>query len=209
MTCQARLTDWENTRIKLASSWVSFGMLCEGKPRKDENLCDKCSYRVSKGGPFTQSRMIHGLLAEEPPKDSLIYGSKAYWKLAEEEGCEPDAEWLAEAKDAQARAETACISKAWTVQRPACMREAEEMGRKKKVAEAPAKGTILQSFPKIQTIYEESDKVPEKLPLDKCSIRKEERDGRVVWLSAAGHVFDCDSTGQPGEFIRREQPVSK
>lgn len=210
MTCQARLTDWERTRIKLGSSCVSFVRLCEGKPRKDENLCDKCSYRVSKGCPFTQSRMIHGLLAEEPPKDSLIYGSKTYWKLAEEEGCEPDAEWLAEAKEAQARAERTCISKAWTVQRPACMKE--EMGRKKKVVEAPtssAKGTIMQVFPKIQTIYEESDKVPEKLPLDKCSIRKEERDGRAVWVSAAGHVFDCDSTGQPGEFICREEIASK
>lgn len=210
MTCQARLTHWENTRIKLGSSWVSFGRLCEGKPRKNENLCDKCSYRVSKGCPFTQSRMIHGLLAEEPPKDSLVYGSKAYWKLAEEEGGEPDLEWLAEAKDAQARAERACISKAWTVQRPACMKE--EMGRKKKVVEPPpssAKGTIMQVFPKIQTVYEESDKVPEKLPLDKCSIRKEERDGRAVWVSAAGHVFDCDSTGQPGEFICREEVASK
>jgi len=211
MACQARVTDWENTRIKLGSSWVSFGRLCEGKARKDENLCEKCSYRVSKGCPFTQSRMIHGLLTEEPPKDSLIYGSKAYWKLAEEEGCEPDSEWLEAAKEAQARAERACVSKAWSVQRPASM--SKEMGRKKKVVDPPAsasdKGTILQTFPKIRTIYEESDKAPEKLPLDKCSIKKEERDGRAVWVSAAGHVFDCDSTGQPGEFICREVVPSK
>jgi len=180
-----------------------------GKARKDENLCEKCSYRVSKGCPFTQSRMIHGLFAEEPPKDSLIYGSKAYWKLAEEEGCEPDSEWLAQAKEAHASAERACVSKAWSVQRPASMKEAEDMGRKKKVVEASDKGTILQTFPKIRTIYEESDKVPEKFPLDKCSIRKEERDGRAVWVSAAGHVFDCDSTGQPGEFICREVVPSK
>jgi hypothetical protein len=87
----------------------------------------------------------------------------------------------------------------------------EEMGRKKKVAVPPAsdKGTILQAFPKIRTIYEESDKVPEKLPLDKCSIRKEVRGGREVWVSAVGHVFDCDSTGQPGEFICREEVASK
>jgi hypothetical protein len=130
--------------------------------------------------------------------------------LVEEEGCEPHAEWLAEAKEAQARGEGACISKAWVVQRPASMKE--EMGRKKKVVEASAssaKGTILQSFPKIQTIYQESEKAPEKLPLDKCSIKKEERDGRSVWVSAAGHVFDCDSTGQPGEFICREEVASK
>jgi hypothetical protein len=214
MTCQARLTDWENTRIKLGSSWVSFARLCEGKARKNENLCEACIYRVSKGCPFTQSRMIHGLLAEEPPKDSLVYGSKGYWKLAEEEGCEPDSEWLEAAKEAQMRGEEACVSKAWTVQRPASI--SEEMGRKKKVvapapapAPAPAKGTILQSFPRVRKIYDESEKAPETFHADKCKIWKEERDGRAVWVSAAGHVFDCDSTGEPGEFIRREEPVSK
>jgi hypothetical protein len=212
MACQARLVDWENTRIRLGASWVCFARLCDGKARKNENLCEACIYRVSKGCPFTQSRMIHGLLAEEPPKDSLVYGSKGYWKLAEEEGCEPDSEWLAAAKEAQMRAEEACVSKAWVVQRPASI--SEEMGRKKKVeasASAPAsgKGTILQSFPRVRKVYDESEKAPETFHADTCSIRKEERDGRAVWVSAAGHVFDCDSTGEPGDFIRREGPVSK
>jgi hypothetical protein len=154
--------------------------------------------------------MIHGLLAEEPPKDSLVYGSKGYWKLAEEEGCEPDSEWLVAAKEAQMRGEEACVSKAWVVQRPASM--SEEMGMKKKVVVEPApsaKGTILQTFPRVRKVYDESEKAPETFHADTCSIRKEERDGRAVWVSAAGHVFDCDSTGEPGEFIRREEPVSK
>lgn len=210
MACQARLVDWENTRIRLGASWVCFARLCEGKARKNENLCDACIYRVSKGCPFTQSRMIHGLLAEEPPKDSLVYGSKGYWKLAEEEGCEPDSEWLVAAKEAQMRGEEACVSKAWVVQRPASM--SEEMGRKKKVVEPPcasSKGTIIQSFPRVRKFYDESEKDPETFHADKCGIWKEERDGRAVWVSAAGHVFDCDSTGKPGEFIRREEPVSK
>jgi len=212
MTCQARLTDWENTRIRLGASWVSFTRLCEGKARKNENLCEACIYRVSKGCPFTQSRMIHGLLAEEPPKDSLVYGSKGYWKLVEEEGSEPDSEWLEAAKEAQMRGEEACVSKAWVVQRPASI--SEEMGRKKKVT-APApppasdKGTILQSFPRVRKVYDESEKAPETFHADKCSIWKEERDGRAVWVSAAGHVFDCDSTGEPGEFIHREERMSK
>jgi hypothetical protein len=112
------------------------------------------------------------------------------------------------AKEAQMRGEEACVSKAWVVQRPASI--SEEMGRKKKVVAPPSdKGTILQSFPRVRKVYDESEKAPETLHADKCSIWKEERDGRAVWVSAAGHVFDCDSTGEPGEFIRREERMSK
>jgi hypothetical protein len=151
-----------------------------------------------KGCPDTQSRMLHGLLTEEPPKDSLVYGSRAYWELVKSDI--PDKGWLIEACKAQEQAEERCGRQGlvpWMVQRPDGM--SEEM--KKKVVVPVQKGSLLEKFPKIRTMYEESEKAPEKVEIDACSIRKEVYDDISVWISAEGHVFDCDTTGEPGEFM--------
>jgi hypothetical protein len=213
-SCLARLTDWEKTRILVGPSHVSFARLCKNPVRNDESLCEECSMRGLQGCIYTQSRMIHGLLTQEPPKDSLIYGSKGFWKLVKEYGmpglaeaeAEEEAEdsWLAAAIAAQEEGERRCFARGldpWLVQRPAHM--SEEMVKKvvPKVAAPGAKGTILAVFPQIRTMYEESDKPPEKLETDTCKIHKEVFGDIPVWISESGHVFDCDTTGEPGEFM--------
>ena len=202
--CLARLTDWEKTRIELGSGYVSISRPCKNPARKDESLCEECCLRVSKGCCETQSRMLHGLLTEEPPKCSLIYGSASYW-AATASGSSLHSDWLEAAVNGQKECEAHC-SKAgqvpWLVQRPAAINgEMPKAKPKGKVIVPIQKGTILSVFPPIRTVYEESEKAPEKVETDTCTIRKEELGDIFIWISEKGHVFDCDTTGEPGEFM--------
>ena len=203
--CIARLTDWEKSRVLIGPSYVSFARLCGNPARKDERLCEECCLRDIRGNSETQSRMLHGLLTSEPPKDSMIYGSGAFWKLVQEYE-EPPEDWLEAAHKAHATGENLCRSLSlcpWLVQRPSPPSDKMVKAKaieKEKVKVTP-KGTILAAFPHIRTTYEESEKAPEKLETDTCTIKKEVYGDITVWISAAGHMFDCDTTGEPGEFM--------
>jgi len=195
MACLARLTNWEHSRIELGDSYVTVAKLCKNTAQDDSRLCEQCSGR---GGD--QSRMLHGLLTEAPPRDSLVYGGSAYWGLAEKYG-EPCEEWLAFARSAQKEVEEYCVSAGldpWLVQRPLGI--PVEMG-KKVVSKPVVKGSLLEKFPVIRKMYEESDKPPEKLPTDTSKITKEAFGNIQVWISSEGHVFEIDTTGEPGEFM--------
>jgi len=214
LPCLARLTDWEKTRIELGPGYVSISRTCKNPARKDESLCEECCLRVSKGCCEAQSRMMHGLLTEEPPASSLVYGSASYWTASASAPLGAGAsslhsDWLEAAVNGQKECEAHC-SKAgqvpWLVQRPAAingeMPKAKAKAKaKNKVIVPIQKGTILSVFPPIRTVYEESEKAPEKVETDSCTIRKEELGDTFIWLSEKGHVFDCDTTGEPGEFM--------
>ena len=213
--CFARLTEWEKSKVELGPWYVSMPRLCRNPARKDESLCEQCSLRVSKGDLNTQTRMIHGLLTEPPPPSSYVYGSTKFWEMVVKGGCGPCEEWLEAAERVQAEAEEFCSAAGrlpWKVQRPADILEemVKSSGAKTKVvaAAAPAqtapptkRGTLLEKFAPIRKIYEESDKPPEKLETDTCAIKKEVYGDIEVWVSAEGHMFDCDTTGEPGEFL--------
>jgi len=147
---------------------------------------------------------------DEPQADSQVYGSSWFWKTVAVNG-PADPEWLADAVSAQTAAEGLCESLGldpWRVQRPGARVMAEM--RVKKVTVKPSeivdkkliKGTLLEKFSPIKVIYQESSKPPVKMPTDTISIWKETDDeGKEVWRTECGLVFDCDSTGQPGELI--------
>ena len=65
------------------------------------------------------------------------------------------------------------------------------------------KGTLYEKFAPIKVIYEESEKNPEKLITDSSIIKKEKICGVEVWVAENNMVFDCDTTGEPGEFLGR------
>jgi hypothetical protein len=193
--------------------------VCKGKPEDGEILCEECKRRPM-GGKY-QSRMFHGLLTEPPCADSGVYGSDQYWlrldRLGERAAVPP--EWLESAEAAQAAAEQWCAETGrdpWKVQRPSS-KELEDMKRAKKVSAAvapastqsgstgkkPVAGTLLASFVPIKVQYEESEKAPVKLPTDTMKIWKVELDAGPVWQTESGLVFDCDTTGEPGELLGR------
>jgi len=216
--CLARLTSWERTNCAIGTSnkRASIVKICRNIPEKGYSICQDCSGRPI-GGKY-QTRMLHGRLTEEPCEASHIYGSSWYWQQVATYGETDDKEWLVKAQKAQAEAEKFCEStdakgslKAWKVQRPSAL-ELEEMSRKKKEenkavaaasakARADKKGTLLEKFAPIKVTYEESSKTPEKLATDTCSLWKDVIGGINVWISEAGHVFDCDTTGEAGELL--------
>jgi len=207
MPCMARLTSWAETcsEGKVLSSHVR---LCKNTVRTDEVLCDECLARPWTGSG-TQSRMIHGTLLEEPPPDSRIYGSAAYWRAVAKHG-PPDPEWLAAAVAAQEAAEQRCAevgAEGWRAQRP-CARDMAEMRIKKEVVKpsqvVETKGTLLATFSPIKVVYQESAKAPVKMQTDTIGIWKEAGpDGKEVWRTECGLVFACDCTGQPGELLEQ------
>jgi hypothetical protein len=219
--CLARLTNWEKSYGQLGpAARASMVRVCKRETQDGEVLCEECKRRPL-GGKY-HSRMLHGLLTEPPCADSAVYGSDYYWmrlaRLGEKAAVPP--EWLEAAEAAQAAAEEWCLGaghEPWKVQRPSA-KELEEMkGAKKKAKAASAslagsgvgtgpvqvKGTLLKNFAPIKVLYEESDKTPEKLPVDSMTIKKIELDAGPVWQTENGLVFDCDTTGEPGELLGR------
>jgi len=168
--------------------------------------------------------MMHGTLLEPPPEVSHIFGSRWYWQQVAMYGEPTDKHWIESAMEAQALAET--HSKplpAWKVQRPGVI-DLKEMRQKKKQenkvvasesrakaveakqkanANANAKGTILQSFTPIVTMYQESEISPQRLETDSCKLKKTVLEGSAAFTSTAGHVFRVGSDGEPGEFLGR------
>lgn len=209
--CLARLTSWERTNCAIGDSnrRASIVRLCKNIPEKDKVLCQECLERPVESK--YQTRMMHGLLSEPPSEGSHVYGSSWYWQQVAMYGETVQAEWISRALKAQKDAEEFCGLGGWKVQRPSAKEFLEMQKRKKKdnkeaaanrvaVVEAK-KGTLLQSFPVIRVMYQESEKVPEKLPTDSCAIWKDVKEGDDVWVSEAGHVFACNTVGGIGELL--------
>jgi hypothetical protein len=187
------------------------------------NLCEGCKRRTSAGK--TQSSMIHGLLTEEIPEYSHIFGSRWYWEKVRKSG-EPPADWIAAALEAQAAAEAWCAGAGvvgWRVQRPSDS-DVEEMVRKKsaavqkkksdgrtagagattlRVAAAAetVKGTLLASFAVIDKQFAETAEEPLAARAFEASMWKEERDGVEVWVFENGAVFSVGATGRPARRL--------
>ena len=87
--------------------------------------------------------------------------------------------------------------------------EDEMVKRMKKAEEAAAaaykaaQGTksILTSFPTIKHFYQESEKEVKMLPTDSIRITKQHVDGKEVWVTEDGHMFEVDTDGEPGDFM--------
>ena len=228
--CLARLTSWDKTNCAIGTSnkRASIVKVCKNVPEKGQSLCQECAERPTESK--YQTRMIHGVLTDAPCEGSHIYGSSWYWQQVAMYGETDDTDWIAGALKAQKEAEEFCGStdpEAWKVQRPDQKELVEMQKRKKKenkeVAAARVaavkekdsekgkgkdkdkdkakKGTLLESFPLIRVMYQESEKTPEKLATDSCPIWKDVKEGVDVWVSESGYIFACDSTGGVGELI--------
>ena len=163
--------------------------------------------------------MIHGLLTEEIPEYSHIYGSAWYWEKSRKFG-EPPADWVAAAEEAQAAAEAWCSGVGyvpWRVQRPSDS-AVEEMVNKKSAAvqkkkadgrsgrsagavEPAIKGTLLASFPVIENHFQETNEDPLVGRAFEASMWKETREGVEVWVFENGAVFSVGATGRPARRL--------
>jgi hypothetical protein len=199
--CLARLTNWERTNECIGDSTRRASMisLCPNKPEKGLPICVHCLERPDSSK--YQTRMIHGLLTEEPPPESHIYGSEWYWKQVEKYG-DPPKEWIDAAELAQRRAEERAGEGAWrwlergTIQ--SNTEETEEMPpRKKTIESTPQKTTLLINFPLITQIYQESTKNPKQMPTDSMKIVKK----GDVWETEDGLRFKVDARGDIGDMI--------
>lgn len=205
MKCLARLTSWETTNSPIGESnkRSSSIKLCKNTPQKGI-LCEECSNRPTSGK--YQTRMLHGLLTEPPPSDSHVYGSTWYWQRVSKYGDPIDTSWISSAKEAQRLGEERCAlagCSGWKIKRPDTI-ELEKMKHKKvSYTLKESKGTLLESFAPVKVMYEESDKVPEKLPTDTVRITKKCVGDIYMWITESGMVFDCDSLGEPGEYMGR------
>ena len=203
MACLARLTSWTDKTVTQLGpgSRASIVKLCKNVPSSGI-LCEECIHRPVDGKYQVQIR--HGLLTEPPLAESRIYGSPWYWMRMDKLGDSAiiDPKWLITALKAQATAEKFCKDAGyppWRVQRPSAL-DLEEMKLKKKEKSVQSQ-SLLEKFPIIKVIYEESEKPIEKMETDTVSIKKGIRDGKPVWISESGLIFDCDNTGSIGEFI--------
>ena len=204
MKCLARLTSWETTNSPIGESnkRASIIKLCKNTPQKGI-LCEECLNRPT-GGKY-QTRMLHGVLTEAPPEDSHVYGSNWYWQRVSKHGDPFDKTWISSAKESQRQGEELCASvgrSGWKIKQPDAI-ELEEM-KQKKVSPVPKERvTLLDSFAPVKVKYEESAKLPETLPTDRVSISKKCIGSIDMWITESGMVFDCDSLGEPGEYMGR------
>jgi hypothetical protein len=213
LRCLARLTQWEKTKGNHGESSTTscHVRICKTVPISG-NLCEGCKRRTSAGK--TQSSMIHGLLTEEIPDYSHIFGSRWYWEKVRKNGS-PPADWVAAAEEAQAAAEAWCAGVVgWRVQRPSDS-DIEEMVRKKSAAvqkkkaegrtagarEDTVKGTLLASFPVIDKQFAETAEEPLAARAFEASMWKEVRDGIEVWVFENGAVFSVGATGRPARRL--------
>ena len=209
--CLARLTSWEKTKgvIGISNRTASHVHVCKGIPVSGP-LCEWCKKRPVDGK--YQSKMLHGLLTDPIPDVSHIYGGRWYWAQVEgKKGGDPAEAWVVAAQEAQAAAEEWCGAGAWTVQRPEAL-ALKEMVRKKNedvtkrraqtaAAAASPKGTLLTSFPVIESYYQEVPDAPLAGRGFDATMWKETRDGVEVWVWENGMVFTVAATGKPGRRI--------
>jgi len=154
--------------------------------------------------------MLHGLLTEPIPDTSHIYGGRWYWAQVDgKKGGDPPDAWIIAAQEAQAAAEAVCGSRAWKVQRPGAA-DLKEMVRKKnadvskqraQTAASVKKGTLLTSFPVIETYYQETPEAPLAGRAFDASMWKEMRNGVEVWVWENGMIFTVGPTGKPAKRI--------
>jgi hypothetical protein len=67
----------------------------------------------------------------------------------------------------------------------------------------PKSPDLRKHLYKITSYYEESDKQPKKLPTDTMKIELEEVDGKVVWVSKGGFMFENED-GEIGRFLGKQ-----
>lgn len=207
MSCLARLTSWTDKTVTQfgPGSRASTVKLCKNVPSSGI-LCDECMHRPVDGKYQVQIR--HGLLTEPPVFESRIYGSPWFWirmnKLGDSATIDP--KWLLTALKAQAAAEKHCKAAGydpWKVQRPSSLDLEEMKQRKKEIAALVKPPGLLEKFPIIKVLYEESEKPLEKMETDTTTVKKGDINGDPVWISESGLVFDCNNIGAIGEFIGR------
>lgn len=218
--CLARLTKWNKTSCRLAPCMTACRVVvCKNVPKDAEGtLCEECLARPLDGK--YQDRMIHGLLTEPIPESSRIYGGPWYWSQIQKHGEPSNQEWLSAAMESQRIAEEFCGPGAWKVQRLSEkeieMRKRMAVSKKQNtrltkipLTKEKVAGTVLAAFSPIKVLYEEAPEEPVKMETDTLIIRKEKfgngpNDPDLeVWITANGLVFDCDTTGEPGELIAR------
>ena len=213
--CLARLTRWEKTNeaIGTSNARASIAYICKNSV-KEGVICEGCQGRPIEGK--YQTRMFHGLVTEPIANASHIYGSKWYWEKVAKCG-DPPKEWMSLAKEAQEEIETYTKDLGmvpWRVQRPG-EKVLEEMVKEKKkeasaarakkpvevVPTAPKAGTLYGVFPKIETLYQESEEPPVVTKMFRCSMEKQEIDGIVRWVSENGRIYEVNAEGKPGAFV--------
>jgi hypothetical protein len=202
--CLARLTEWETTKFKIGPDGqrASFAIACKNMAKDGTSLCEICRGRPKKSK--YQSLMMHGLVTEPIPEGSKIYGSPYYWETVAEYG-DPEEECKRGAVMAQFELERTAFRRGvrpWRVQRPSD-EELENMKKEKQKVEVNKKSTLMASgFMLIKKMYEESEKEPEKLPLDTIDITRIQLDCKDVWwVHETNMVFSIDESGQPDEFL--------
>ena len=216
--CLARLTRWEKTNeaIGTSNARASIAYICKNSV-KEGVICEGCQERPIEGK--YQTRMFHGLVTEPIANPSHIYGSKWYWEKVAKSG-DPVKEWLHLAKEAQEEIER-CVEEMglvpWRVQRPG-EKVLEEMVKAKKkeasaavaarakkpvetVPTAPKAGTLYGVFPKIETLYQESEEPPVVTKMFRCSMEQRPIDGIVRWVSENGRIYEVTAEGKPGVFV--------
>ena len=197
--CQARLTDFWKTRVRIGSSksFASIAYLCENEAVPGEDLCESCMNRPTesryKDGKY-HGRNVHGLVTEEIPEDSHIYGSAWYEDMVEKFG-HPDDVWLEQAIEADELVKD-FASKILVM---------KSRGGKNKIPQVvPEAAKITNKFTPITQIYQESDKQPEKLQTDSMKAKKETINGEVCWVTEMGHIFAVEKDGLGAYKGKRE-----
>jgi hypothetical protein len=188
-------------------------MSCKYMAKDGEPLCEVCKRRPTKSK--YQALMIHGLVTEPIPEGSKVYGSPYYWETVALYG-DPEEECKRGAARAQLELERFFLRRGirpWRVQRPSdeeleIMVKGKGTGNgnakgkeKEKVPEKPASTLMTSGFTIIKKMYEESEKKPERLPIDTMEIVKTTLNGRPVWRAENGMVFSVDAAGQPDELL--------
>ena len=161
-----------------------------------------------------QSRVRHGLITEEIPAKSHIYGSAWYLAKVAKHG-EPPLEWLTQARAAHAEVAAAAAATAGAVETAGAVGVVDaiaavapiqstgatniEMAKPKK-PKTSEKETIT-SFATIKVLYEESETAPVCLNTDSMKIKKEVHGETDVWVTDDGMVYNTNSKGRWGELI--------
>jgi len=156
----------------------------------------------------------HGLITEEIPAKSHIYGSAWYLAKVAKYG-EPPLEWLNEAR-AAVQEEAALVARLAAPAAPAAPPPAPAQSdgattvemkapvtklKRKSKKDLSTKGTLLTSFAPIKVLYEESETAPVRVNTDSMNIKKAIIDHAEVWVTDDGFVYDTNSKGKWGKLI--------
>ena len=217
MRCHARLMRYDS-QYKIGTRLAFKVSLCTSPA--NGILCEGCAKRPTDRGKHEPR--IHGLLSEPIPADSHIYGGSWYWRQVEKFG-EPSAEWLAEAKAAQAAGEE-WIEGAWKVEEVAARDKPDESTEDREMASAstsqkeqkqktqktqkktqkPASEVLplTKLFPaKVTPLYKEVSKSVVTMSTDYRTIVKGLHNGTPVWVLPNGKMMHMDEQGEPRGFI--------